>query len=115
LASSEGSNFSSLVISAALGAVPRVAREPDSSEPCPSDPFELTSLELVDSERVLESGSFDLVDFDFEPLELELPARGFREPVLCEREDLELPADLLSAIPRSNIPTGLRITRRFPS
>jgi thiosulfate/3-mercaptopyruvate sulfurtransferase len=102
LASSEGSNFSSLLMSAALGAVPRVARERDSSELVR---FELAAFELL---------AFELVAFEL-ALELEALVRGFREPALREPEDLELPPDLLSAIPLATIPADPSLTRQFSS
>jgi hypothetical protein len=107
LASSEGSNFSSFSMSGALGAVPRVVREPESLERVLFElvRFELAAFELAALEReVLEPPAFDLVDFEVEAFEFELRARGFREPVLREPEDLELPPDLLCAIPRPTIP-----------
>jgi hypothetical protein len=85
-ASSDGSNLSSFSISGALGAVPRVVRE-------------RYSLELVPLERVaFELAACELV-FEFEVRE-----RGFCELALREPEDLELPPDLLCAIPLATIP-----------
>jgi hypothetical protein len=72
-ASSEGSNFSSSSMLAALGAVPRVAGERD---------------------------DFELDDLDVELRLLVFRVEGFFAPELRELEDLELPPDLRCAIPR---------------
>jgi hypothetical protein len=107
LASSEGSNFSSFSMSGALGAVPRVVRDGDS---LPLVAFALVLFDRVPCERVfLEGVRFELAPpelfaFELGAFELELRDRGLPELVLREPEDLELPPDLLCAIPRPTIP-----------
>jgi hypothetical protein len=93
LASSEGSNFSSFSMSGALGAVPRVVRDCDS---LPLAAFARELFDWVPCERVV----FEGVRFEVELRERRLPELVLREP-----EDLELPPDLLCAIPRPTIPS----------
>jgi hypothetical protein len=115
-ASSDGSNFSSSSMFAALGAVPRVARDFVSSE---ADDFELEVLERVDLDfgfgRELLAGVdpdvellarvlFGLDALPLERLVFELREPDLPEPELREPEDLELPSDLLCAIPPATIP-----------